>query len=97
MKLKPAPKNSFTVLAVAAFGDIIAVAADWRQANCQVFAYGADGWQATAFQVADFRHSAHQALAHEIREYIAAPEGVSPDEVSEETIDGVISRAEWVV
>ena len=97
MKLKPAPKRSFSILAVTAYGDILAVAADWRQASCEILAYGGDGWNSTGFQVAEFRHSARQALAQQIREHIAVSEGVPSDEVDVREVESVLSRAEWVV
>lgn len=60
-----APKG-MTGLACAPFRDpkeVYAVAADWRNASAPVLQWEpGDGWTHTAWQVADFRHQAAEAL-----------------------------------
>ena len=80
-----------TALAVAPWSpdELYAVAADWAQASSPVYSYGAQGWDQTGRQVADYRHSAQRALAAILREAVEA----GGDDSDEAPIAGWVADA----
>ena len=76
--------------AVAVWGDIYAVAANWAEASAPVYTWCEDGWTQDAHgrQVADFRHRPKDALREHLRE--VSEEG--GDEISDARLDKIVAR-----
>lgn len=76
-------------------GEIYAVAANWAQASDPVLTYGGREWSQmwSGQQVATYRHRAEDALRAEIRNAIAASEGIPSDEVDDDEIEAIVSEA----
>lgn len=70
-----------TALAVAPWArdEVYGVAARWADAAAPVWVYGPDRWTQSAYQAADYRHSASAALAAEIAQAIVACGGEADD------------------
>jgi hypothetical protein len=68
-------------------GEIYAVAANWHQAADEVLQYSEEGWISAGRQVADFRHSAKNALRQCIEDCIGDD---CDDDID---LDSVVARA----
>jgi hypothetical protein len=86
MKAITSPARKYGLM-VKFGGEIYAVAANWHQAADEVLQYSEEGWISTGRQVADFRHSAKNALRQCI-------EGCIGDDCDDDIdLDSVVARA----
>lgn len=77
-------------LSTEAWGDTIAVEADWSQAADQILG-GLEGGR----QVADFSHDPHAALREALRQYVRHS-GDDPDEAeTADQIEAMVADAKW--
>lgn len=92
--IEEAPEGtSGRVVAPWAQHEVYGVAADWGQASAPVYFYGKDGWQSRQYQVADFRHTAINALQLELEEAIIAS-GDDPNDGDDNTnVDFLLNNA----
>ena len=76
-------------------GEIYAVAANWAQASSPIMVYGEDGWTTDECgrQVADFRHSRHEALEAIIITAISMSEGISTYDVDSDEVADIMEDA----